>query len=364
VRKQWYPGSSLPAEKTVDHDALLGSIMDTLRHDTRLAFLDGQLYPNLQKVARSCFQDSRFATAESAVPRDYNEFRAAFYFCKRLIQFMQQVYYDRQLDTEYAAPRNRGWMNLFRRWSWSRMLRFTWTMTAGTYGARFQSFCEHRLSLESGEPKFSDRPLQIDATVPGDGGQPELTLVAPPGTAYDADFDWADTERVFGLHHYETRLIREFVGAYVRREDLQSCPQPFRFEVYPLRVATDDVIDEQADRDMELNAGILIAGPAARQADCGPRGCRNAILYFRIRPSMRNMDLARKAFLECRRHDGLKTYPIELVDELPQLREETKPAWQRRAYREVHYLERESVDRCRWFSQLLEEVAEQEAETS
>lgn len=348
ARKQWYPGSNAQSYKPANHDALLESIMDSLRNDTRLRFLDIQLYPNLQKVADAYAHK----THTDSKPDNYEEFRAGFYFCKRLIQFMQQVYYDRQLDIEYAAPRNRGWMNLFRRASWSRMLRFTWTMTAGTYGARFQSFCEHRLNLESGEPEFSKQSLLITANLSSETDQYQVDPVQLPGITDREAIDRKNAEDAIGLHYYESRLINEFITTYVQHEKLKTRSQQFKFQVFTLLVTTDDPVADQDDKVLELNAGFLIAGPPLDQS------CENAVLYFRIRPSMRNMDLARKAFLECRKHDTLKKYPIRLVDKLPPISEVTKATWQRRAYRDVYSMDRENLDHCRWFSELLEEVDE------
>ena len=350
ARKQWYPGSNADSYKPADHDALLEAIMDTLRNDQRLTYLDMQLYPNLQKVADAYSGQAHI----DSIPDKYEEFRAGFYFCKRLIQFMQQVYYDRQLDLQYAAPRNRGWMNLFRRWSWSRMLRFTWTMTAGTYGARFQSFCEHRLSLESGEPEFCRMPLVVETKLTSEPDKIEVVPLPPLDISDKQAFDWKQAQSEFGLHYYETRLIHEFIRSYVQHEYFQPHSQQLKFQVFPLIVTTDNPVVDQEDNDMNLNAGFLIAGPPLNQS------CENAILYFRIRPSMRNMDLARKAFLECRKHDTLKKYPIHLVDKLPPISEETKATWVRRAYRDVYAMDRESLDHCRWFSQLLGEIVEDE----
>lgn len=359
ARKQWYSESGSHSDEPADHDALLGSIMDTLRTDKHLAFLDEQLYPNLRKVADAYPDPDPDKIVEHSMPRNYKDFRAGFYFCKRLLQFMQQVYYDQQLDLEYAAPRNRGWMNLFRRWSWSRMLRFTWTMTAGTYGARFQSFCEHHLSLESGEPEICEKPLEIHATLPSGSDQYQLVLIPPLKKDVNKKFKWVDVaDEPFGLHYYETRLIREFINAYAHHEDLEDCSKPYEFQVFPIKVATDDPIAKQVDKDMKLNAGFLITGPL-KKSDNAPS--TKAILYFRIRPSMRNMDLARKAFQECRRHNILKDYTISLDKELP-VCEMPKAAWQRRAYGDVHSMNRENLDHCRWFSQLQDDVEEEKPE--
>ena len=55
---------------------------------------------------------------------------------------MQNVYLDLNLEQDHDHPDNRGWMNLFKHWSWATMLRATYAICCSTYGARFQTFCE------------------------------------------------------------------------------------------------------------------------------------------------------------------------------------------------------------------------------
>jgi hypothetical protein len=47
-------------------------------------------------------------------------------------------------------------MNLFRHWSWTGMFRVTWAISACTFGARFQVFCEKRLNLELGKIRVKE----------------------------------------------------------------------------------------------------------------------------------------------------------------------------------------------------------------
>jgi hypothetical protein len=74
---------------------------------------------------------------------------------------MECVYLDLHLDQEQDHPDNRGWMNLFKHWAWSGMLRATWAVSVSTYGARFQTFCRTSLGLDTGEVQVDLR--RIDA---------------------------------------------------------------------------------------------------------------------------------------------------------------------------------------------------------
>ncbi len=70
---------------------------------------------------------------------------------------MQSVYLDLNLEEEHDHPDNRGWMNLFKHWSWATMLRATYAICCSTFGARFQTFCARRLELEPGRPQVVSR---------------------------------------------------------------------------------------------------------------------------------------------------------------------------------------------------------------
>jgi hypothetical protein len=72
---------------------------------------------------------------------------------------MECVYLDLHLDQEHDHPDNRGWMNLFKHWAWSGMLRATWAVSVSTYGARFQTFCRTSLGLDTGEVQVEPRGI-------------------------------------------------------------------------------------------------------------------------------------------------------------------------------------------------------------
>jgi len=356
LRKQWYPHSEGTPSAPVDHDAMLQTLLERLRTDANLSFLDSQLYPNLQRISDEKFPPKLHLIDrhESGVPDSYriprsaDELRAGFYYCKELLQFMQRVFHDCRLDTESFAPSNRGWMNLFRRWSLSRMFRYTWAMTAGTYSARFQSFCEFQLLLDSGTPSYGS-PIKLRLTV----DDSERTMRCVELSGVDSQSSWTLEARKQGMRPYECVLIEEFIAAYANKERVKLLRPVVEFELFPFKIAVEDAFSEEIDKEVQLYGGFLIVAPHPEH----PRKQR-AVVYFRIRSSMRNMDLARKAFIQMRRDYHLSPLSICLTDDLPDLPlSKFATAQQRRAYREVHNMDRDDVERCRWFSQLLQEKA-------
>ncbi len=80
---------------------------------------------------------------------DEERFRKIFHFCNQQMQLMENVFLALQLDKPYNRDhhRNRGWMNLFRRWAEAPFFRWSWVVSIGTYSLGFQMFCEDVLKL-------------------------------------------------------------------------------------------------------------------------------------------------------------------------------------------------------------------------
>ncbi|GAB4197362.1 MAG: hypothetical protein Tsb002_31470 [Wenzhouxiangellaceae bacterium] len=156
MRSQWYPPSPAISQHFTRHSQRYHTLMEELRQHPELGFLMWQFYPEWhrsrtdQRYRHFCERDE--VASIDYIPRD-NEavFRSAFTYCNQLIQLMEDIYIDLQLDQHHAHPDNRGWMNLFRHWSWSGMFRLTWSIAASVYGRRFQLFCCRRLNLNVGE---------------------------------------------------------------------------------------------------------------------------------------------------------------------------------------------------------------------
>ena len=83
-------------------------------------------------------REAPLAAWSLSLPTSAREARAGFYFCINLLELMQSVYLDLNLEEEHDHPDNRGWMNLFKHWSWATMLRATYAICCSTFGARFR----------------------------------------------------------------------------------------------------------------------------------------------------------------------------------------------------------------------------------
>jgi hypothetical protein len=126
------------------HQERLDALFERLRGEKALAFLSWDLFPEWPFLLDQ-------PVREPALPERENERVSGFYLCREAAALMERVYCDLDLEDNHDHPDCRGWMNLFRNWSWSPMFRATYAITASTLGEPFQRFCEQRLGLGVGE---------------------------------------------------------------------------------------------------------------------------------------------------------------------------------------------------------------------
>lgn len=151
LKLQWQAPSPKTNQGFTALSNKLAHLMSELQHSQSLKFLDKQFYPEWRVLNR---KDINIAINHQSIfslpDTDSDDFRNGFYFCNRLIQLMEDVYLDLDLEAFSDHPDNRGWINLFRHWSWSPMFQASWTISACTFGIRFQRFCRQKLNLELG----------------------------------------------------------------------------------------------------------------------------------------------------------------------------------------------------------------------
>jgi hypothetical protein len=129
VARIWYPPSEAIERNATKHTQTYMTLMEVLRSNPGLAFLDRELFP-----------ESNLTFAGTVTPENR---RDGFYFCISLIQLLEDIWVDFRLDEELqrGSPFVEGWMSLYQGWvTRSETLQNTWTSVQGTYGARFRSF--------------------------------------------------------------------------------------------------------------------------------------------------------------------------------------------------------------------------------
>ena len=176
---------------------------------------------------------------------------------------MENVYLDLNLEQDHDHPDYRGWMNLFRHWSWSGMFRITWAVSACNFGARFQGFCERRLGMELGRVQAARR-LSIK-----EAGKPFL--------------NWLEEQL---LH----ALLKQ--NAALNADDLT---------VIPLQLVVAHPTQEDLPK-IEFTFGFTVLDRAGN------------ILYFRVRDHLRTMGFARLALKELTQSGTVRGVDLKDLD--------------------------------------------------
>jgi len=114
-----------------------------------------ELWPYRREIYPELPADPR-RPAPSEGSRDQEEeratlFRHAFHVCQLQLRVMEEAHQVLGLESAPARAHaaNRGYMNLFRRWSYAPTFRRAWAMTIGNYDAAFQLFGQYALDLEA-----------------------------------------------------------------------------------------------------------------------------------------------------------------------------------------------------------------------
>ncbi len=251
LAQRWYPPCSALDASFKRRGETLNALYETLRTEPALRFLSQQIYPEWRALMESRL-GAPFVPPPPGpwLPQSHDEAQAGLYFCNRMIQLMEDVYHDLHLEQEHGHPDNRGWINLFKHWSWSRMFRVAWTISAANSGARFQNFCERILGLEVGEVRV----------VPAGKTVPELVKSDPsPLTSVEKDL-----LRSLGEEHPER----------VNKASLRLV------QVAPGLAAS--------------NAPAFTVGIVLLRHPVGEEKAPQ-ILYFRIRDHLRRMGMGRRA---------------------------------------------------------------------
>lgn len=243
LRQYWYPPRTEARAAFTGHGRALEDIFEKIRQDDKLRFLDAQIYPEWENLTQRLPASAR-KEPQWWLPESEEELRGGFYLCNSVIQLMENVYLDLNLEQNHNHPDYRGWMNLFRHWSWSGMFRITWAVSACNFGARFQSFCERRLGMELGRVHTALRLSVKEAGKPFLNGLEKQLLDA---------------------------LLKQ--NATLRQEDLR---------VIPLQLVLTHPFKEDLSK-VEFTFGYTVLDQTGN------------ILYFRVRDHLRTMGFARLA---------------------------------------------------------------------
>jgi hypothetical protein len=235
-------------------------VQEAFRQDSRLWRLNLDLYPELdpeQALARLAEAE----TPEQQAARRCAELRVI----AQMLQVMENAWLSLNLGDLYAHPLNRGWIDVFHRWTSAETVRNHWPLLRGEFGKDFVRFCEKQMRLGEVE----GRP------VPLDGNQAQPHLLARLCLEF-AD-QWPE-------------WTAEFQGRLERAS--QSTP-PLAWLIYPdnpYPAAQAPALEGQD----QVPAGVILVSPAAEYGSETPGPTAYNFLVW-MRGAYRNTGLGRSA---------------------------------------------------------------------
>ena len=143
VRGQWFPP---PPDLESNYAAATKAVSElhaTLRSDRKLRRLSLELYPELEIDAIP--QPAFFDAASQTV--------AEIHAVNQILIAMEQAWLGVKLEGYPEHPISRGYLNVFRRCSGSRIVHKHWPAVRSSLNQEFVQFCERELKLPGSSPK-------------------------------------------------------------------------------------------------------------------------------------------------------------------------------------------------------------------
>jgi hypothetical protein len=139
VRRRWFPSPPQAEQNFMQATQLFLNVEGHLR-DPSFRRLRQELYP---EVPDGPPQPGPVAPPPGAASDAGTEMHQV----SEMLQTMEMVWFAMKLDSYHAHPLNRGWMNLFRRWTGSRTFQRYWPFLRAEYSQDFVRFCERALNM-------------------------------------------------------------------------------------------------------------------------------------------------------------------------------------------------------------------------
>jgi hypothetical protein len=126
------------------------AVQGNLRRERSLASLRKELY---HEAVDGPWTDGNNAApqpppaAGPQVPAVTDPNNLELHMVNEMLQVMEMAWFGLRLDRYHSHPLNRGWMNVFRRWTNARPFQALWPFLRSEYSQEFVRFCERALNM-------------------------------------------------------------------------------------------------------------------------------------------------------------------------------------------------------------------------
>jgi hypothetical protein len=192
MKRRWAESPPDRHERSLETSRAWSRLQKDLRTDNRLAALSRQLYSGL---AHSEEIPSPPAKSKTIPPRlrrsprvsDADIHRAELHAVAQMLRIMEDARDSLRLDGREDLSLERGWLNVFRRWTITETFHRLWPTLRSEFSGEFVRFCESQLRLSVSRPEvFAVGPKQYD---------PDIRLMAGE---FDREWHWPQAPRKDG----------------------------------------------------------------------------------------------------------------------------------------------------------------------
>ncbi|MBX2870312.1 MAG: patatin-like phospholipase family protein [Acidiferrobacterales bacterium] len=302
VQERWVPTSQMTLSEFTKNAATLDSLFERMRADPKLQILHTQFNPEWRELFRT--PPLRKAQAFSLPTEDPEALKSSFYFCCSVMQLMENVFIDLDLAHTHKHPDNRGWINLFKHWSWSGIFRLTYTLTISTFGARFQTFCSEVLDLTIGQvciQRLTAKHLKENADFHSVADDSEITHIG---------------DNQYLLNFLEWMQVKEILQLPEEPEDPEEDdPGSARYSVYQVLLAIPGLVTHIDSSTTKFSVGyaIVCESPVENTTEANKE-----IVMFRIQDHIRSIGIGTAGLKILRDEENVKrcAAPNILVENL------------------------------------------------
>jgi predicted acylesterase/phospholipase RssA len=141
LRRRWFPPPPDLEKNFLESTRAFMEVEQELRRDPSLRSFSRDLFPELSNG-----QPETITQGAAPMPKPDTSIPELHMVC-HMLQVMENAWLGLSLGKYHEHPLNRGWMNVFRRWTDSDAFSRYWPALRGQYGQEFVQFCEKELKL-------------------------------------------------------------------------------------------------------------------------------------------------------------------------------------------------------------------------
>ena len=122
LREQWSEALAVSTETYLNSTTAWVTLQRDLRENPLLGRLSREIYPELARAQADDWSEPAVLSEARSLERD----RAELHAISEMLQVLEDVWVRLDLDHHHELRLNRGWMNVFRRWTSSKVFQRHW----------------------------------------------------------------------------------------------------------------------------------------------------------------------------------------------------------------------------------------------